>query len=144
MTKKSLISPWPTRTSSSFSNYKNLNFSNVFFYEKNYLETLENDDDPQGQMNESTLGKDKHLTIERIINKVNDIFDFQQGEEILSVILGWKFSASTNILQLLCDLGHERVAAKFMNDYIDYSGWDFFYHCVLEEKSYFLKHALRM
>lgn len=30
-----------------------------------------------------------------------------------------------------------------MNDYIDFSAWDFFYHCVLEEKSYFLKHALR-
>lgn len=49
-------------------------------------------------MNESALGKDKYLTVERVINKVNDIFDFQQGEQILSVILSWKFPATTNIL----------------------------------------------
>lgn len=43
----------------------------------------------------------------------------------------------------LVDIGHERIAAKYMNEYFEYSNWDFFFHCVVSEKQFFLKHALR-
>jgi hypothetical protein len=51
--------------------------------------------------------------------------------------------AEGNILQLLCEVGHERIAAKYMTNYEQYSDWDFFFYCVKEEKQYFLKQSLR-
>jgi hypothetical protein len=94
-------------------------------------------------LDENKLVRESVLTIETIIHKVTDLYDFHSGEEILGVIMSWRFPTNSNILQLLCEIGYERVAVRFMNDYADCSNWEFFYYCVLEEKSYFLKHALK-
>lgn len=86
---------------------------------------------------------DFRLTIEKLIIKVNNYFDFHTGEEILNTILNWKFETQDNILKILCEIGYERIAAKFMNEYLQFSSWDFFFFCVINEKQHFLKHALR-
>jgi len=81
--------------------------------------------------------------MEMLVKKINEFYDYYQSEEILSIVLKWKFETRENILKILCELGHERVASKFMNDHIKYSTKEFFYYCVMNEKAYFLKHALR-
>jgi hypothetical protein len=46
-------------------------------------------------------------------------------------------------LKILNEIGHERVASKFVKDYTEYNTWDFFFYCMIEDKQYFIKHALR-
>lgn len=70
-------------------------------------------------------------------------FDFHDAEKILETIMGWKIESKDNTLQLLCEVGHERVAAKFMDHYFHFSNYEFFFECVVNEKQYFLKYALR-
>ena len=55
----------------------------------------------------------------------------------------WRIHTEENILKILIDLGHERVAVIFMDDFHYHSTWDFFWHCIINEKQLFLKHALR-
>lgn len=99
---------------------------------------------------ESTIDPDHYdeefsdiFSIEKLVNRINEFFEYQSSEEILSVVLKWKFETRENILKILCDLGHERIATKFMFDHIKFANKEFFFYCVLNEKQYFLKHALR-
>lgn len=48
--------------------------------------------------------------------------------------MSWRFEGSGNILKLLSEVGHERIAAKFMDHYFQFSNWDFFFDCVVSEK----------
>lgn len=83
------------------------------------------------------------FSLEKLIKRINDYYDYHSSEDILSQVLKWKFDAKENILKILCDLGHERIASKFMFDHEKWADKDFFFYCVHQEKSYFLKHALR-
>lgn len=53
---------------------------------------------------------------------------------MMAVVLKWKFETRENILKILCDLEHERIASKFMNDHLKFSNKEFFYYCVVNEK----------
>jgi len=55
----------------------------------------------------------------------------------------WRLPSKDNILLVLIDVGHERVATYYMDEYEKFSDWDFFFHCVETERQFFLKHALR-
>ncbi len=57
--------------------------------------------------------------------------------------MSWRIESEDNTLKLLCDVGHERVAARFMDNYYKFSNYEFFFDCVINEKQYFLKNALR-
>lgn len=138
-----------TKCSSSYSNNTLcflLNtlflFSNVFFYKKNYLIPSLNKDTTADPDNYDEEFSDC-FTIEKLVKRINEFYDYHTSEEILSVVLKWKFETRENILKILCDLGHEKIATKFMFDHTKFSNKDFFFYCVLNEKQYFLKHALR-
>ncbi len=57
------------------------------------------------------------FTIDELIQKVSDYFDRKESEKIYFQILSWKIQPAGNILKRLCELGQERVATHFMNDY---------------------------
>eukprot|EP00347_Sterkiella_histriomuscorum_P009391 403341390 len=115
---------------------------NVFYYKKNHMIpniTKETTIDPDNFDEEFS----DIFTLEKLINRINEFYDYHTSEEILSIVLKWKFESKENILKILCDLGHERIATKFMFDQIKFANKEFFFYCVINEKQYFLKHALR-
>ncbi|CDW85372.1 UNKNOWN [Stylonychia lemnae] len=114
---------------------------NVFFYKKNHL--IQSVTKPSLNLDEYEDEISDIFTMEMLIAKINEYYDYFNSEEILSIVLKWKFEARENILKILCELGHERIAAKFMKDHFKYATKEFFYYCVVNEKAYFLKHALR-
>eukprot|EP00347_Sterkiella_histriomuscorum_P007582 403348366 len=115
---------------------------NVFYYKKNHMIpniTKDTTIDPDNFDEEFS----DIFTLEKLINRINEFYDYHTSEEILSIVLKWKFESKENILKILCDLGHERIATKFMFDQIKFANKEFFFYCVINEKQYFLKHALR-
>ena len=82
------------------------------------------------------------FTVDELIQKISDCFDRKETERIFYQVLTWKVPPLGNILKKLCELGQERVATHFMNDYPGLSDEEFFLDCVNEERAHFLKHAL--
>ena len=85
----------------------------------------------------------KKYTVDELVTKINEVFQHKEAEEHITKVLSWKFETHSNVLKLLCEMQHERIAAKFMDYFPSESNWDFFFDCVYEERQYFLKYALR-
>lgn len=60
------------------------------------------------------------------MKKVNSTFNFKEAEDMLKKIMMWRLPTEENVIKQLCDLGHERVAIIFMDDFHEHSNWDFF------------------
>jgi hypothetical protein len=112
-------------------------FSNVFFYNKNYVipeKTVVSTESQEEQEPELLDEKLSIFQVDDLVKMIHNLFDFHDAEKILCQVIGWKFKTEGNILKLLCDVGHERVAAKFKNNYYQFSDWNFFFDCVMSEK----------
>lgn len=93
--------------------------------------------------NRAATGILKMLSLEDLIEVANDHLEFKKAEIFIINVLRWKIEAKGNVIRDLCKLGHERVASHFMEAYSNYSDVEFFKECLDEERSHFVKHALK-
>lgn len=50
------------------------------------------------------------LTIEFVIKKIHNLFHHKQADELLTQVMNWRLKTDVNLLAILLNLGHERVA----------------------------------
>jgi len=72
--------------------------------------------------------------VERLVEMVHESFEFLEAEMILERVMAWGIHSHANVLRQLCAVGHERVAVRFMENYPQFSSWDFFLECITQEK----------
>ena len=82
----------------------------MFYYDKNIIcdFQFENSEDEKGP---------KQINFSIMLSKINKLCNNSQVEVIIGKVLDWSIETDENILQILCDLDLEHVAAKYMFTY---------------------------
>lgn len=71
---------------------------------------------------------------EELIDKAVKFFDHNEAESFLNKIMSWGMETENNILKQLCELNHEKVSAMYMNYYLKFSDFEFFFESMTEER----------
>lgn len=66
------------------------------------------------------------LAVDDVADRIVKCFDRKESERLLFEVLSWGLEPRENLLLQLCEAGHERVAAHFMNNYPHLSDIQFF------------------